>query len=91
MAVSSNGYDVACGHYNGDDKSADSGILIWNAKKNQQRTSWPGAEPADGLAFSPDGKTLAFPGVEDNSVQSWDIASHRMTIALHTSPIAYPR
>ncbi|MCW2865450.1 MAG: hypothetical protein JWP48_7158 [Actinoallomurus sp.] len=89
MAVSPNGYDVACGHYNGNDnKSPDSGILIWNAKKNEQRTSWPEAEPADGVAFSPDGKTVAFPGADDNTLQLWDIASHRMTIELHTSPIA---
>lgn len=83
-AVSSNGHDVACGYYNG----TDGGMLVWDAKKNKQLASWPGAESDGGAAFSPDGKTLAIPGAEGDSLQLWNIASHRMTAELDTSPMA---
>lgn len=45
------------------------------------------AETADGVAFSPDGKTLAVPDAEDESLQLWSIASHRMTAELDVSPM----
>ncbi|WP_345471591.1 WD40 repeat domain-containing serine/threonine protein kinase [Actinoallomurus oryzae] len=85
MALSSNGYDVACGYDYGED--GDNGIRIWNAKENKQRTSWPGAEP-DGMAFSPDGRTIVFPGAHDNGLELWDIASHTKTIQLHSFSVA---
>jgi WD40 repeat protein len=64
------------------------GMLVWDAGKNKQRASWPGAEADGGVAFSPDGKTLAFPSAEGDSLQLWNIASHRTTAELDTSPMA---
>jgi WD40 repeat protein len=83
MAVSPNGHDVACGYYDGN----NGGMLVWDAKKNKQRTSWPGAQTSAGVAFSPDGKTLAFSGAEGDSVELWNIASHRMTAEWDASPM----
>ncbi|MGI5232801.1 WD40 repeat domain-containing serine/threonine protein kinase [Actinoallomurus sp. CA-142502] len=80
MAVSSSGQDVACGYYDGN----MGGMLVWDVKKHKRRASWP-AETADEVAFSPDGKTLAFPDSEDDSLQLWNIASHRMTAELDAS------
>ncbi|WP_329255344.1 protein kinase [Actinoallomurus sp. NBC_01490] len=84
-ALSSDGYDVACGYYQSE--GGGSGIFIWNAKENRQRTSWPGAEP-DGMAFSPDGKTIVFSSTRDGRLELWDVASHTKTIELHSSWVA---
>ncbi|GAA4633009.1 hypothetical protein GCM10023196_068840 [Actinoallomurus vinaceus] len=83
MAISPNGY-VACGY--GGDRS--NGVLVWDTEKGRQVASWPGAE-ANAIALSPDGRTLAFDDRRfDDSLQVWDIASHREKHVLPVRVIA---
>ncbi|MEV0401913.1 protein kinase [Actinoallomurus sp. NPDC050550] len=83
MTVSPSGY-VACGY---DDTS--SGLIVWDAEKGTQVSSWPGAQVESGVALSPDGRTLAFNDQRSNgSIQVWDIATHREKHVLPTQVLA---
>jgi WD40 repeat protein len=53
--------------------SRDNTVQFWDAATHQQIGSL--ATPANSIAFSPDGKTLATNG--DNTVRLWEVATHQ--------------
>jgi WD40 repeat protein len=76
--------------------SEGDGVRVWDLRTGKERLRLP-SKPLSldyrdriGLAFSPDGCTLATTGLDgDNAVQLWEVASGRLrwTLAGHRGPV----
>lgn len=75
-ALSPNGDEVACGTENGT-------VIILNTTTHKRATLRLSHRP-DGLAFTPDGRSLAVTSDADEYVRIFDIASHRRTAELRS-------
>jgi hypothetical protein len=67
--------DFALGHDDGN-------VTLWNAESGWAQTNFPAHRRAvSGLAFTPDGRTLATGGVE-GTAKLWDLATQREMVTL---------
>ncbi len=73
LAFSRDGQRLAGGDVNGK-------LFIWDIASGQEVAAWAGTSTVYGLAFFPDGRTLA--ATENTTVTLWDVDTHNFLLGL---------